>query len=227
MSVFILLKLPSYPTGSVVSLSCGKRTGEPELQRRRRPSSNITPSASPSVNPSWSAYSCQISWTAVYLLIPLYPSPSPRWPLTSLTLTPTGPWGIFDSSRPRLLSSRLHWRRGWRSFPRSPLTSGLRSAPARLSRRPTEPCRPNRCLCWRPSLTSSPDPQRGDHGPARWDRLRINHNYLHRLLPDNKKIFWCKYAWKHPQNVGCCFFKSLMVAVKSTHYSCSVKYLFT
>ena len=159
---------------------CGRLTGEPELHRKRLPFSSVTPSVSPLAKQSLNAWNCQSSWTAVYLLTPPsppHPTPSPcRPPLqlqTPSTWTPTGPWSICASSLPQLQSSHLHWRRGLKSFPKTHLhTSGLRSALAHLSRLQPEPCHPNRCLCWHPSLTSSPDLQQLKHGTARWDWLR-------------------------------------------------------
>lgn len=206
-ALFLLCLLP-LSTGSAVRRSWETPTDEPEAQRRHQPSSSVTPSVFPSVTQSLNGYSCQSSWTAAYLLIPLYPalpslSPSPclppQRPQTPLTRTPTGPWGSCASSPPRLQSSRLQWRRESRSFPKTPHTSALKFALARLSRQPPEACRPNRCLCWCPSLTFSHDPQQLNSGPARWEW--VWNAYLYRNLSQQIKIhvsFDCKSYLQHP-----------------------------
>lgn len=152
-------------------------TGELEAQRRRQPSSNVTPSVFPSVKQSLNGYSCQSSWTAAYPLIPLFPAlptlspspfPPPQRPQTLLTRTPMGPWGICGSSPPQPQSSRLRWRRESKSFPKTLHTSALKFALVRLSRQPPGAFRPNRCLYWCPSLTSSHDLQQLNSCPTRW-----------------------------------------------------------
>lgn len=178
--MLFLLCLCLLLTGSVVRRSWERRTDEPEPQRRHRPFSNVTPSVFPSVKQSLNGYSCQSSWTAAYLLIPLFPalpslSPSPclphQRPQTPLTWTPTGPWSICASSPPRLQSSQPRWRQESKSFPKTPHSSAIKFVPAHPSPQPPETCRPNRCLCWCPSLTSNHDPQRLNSGPARWGWL--------------------------------------------------------
>lgn len=153
-------------------------TDEPEAQRRRQPSSNVTPSVFPSVKRSLNGYSCQSFWTAAYppiLLFPalptLSPSPPPQRPQTLLTRTPMGPWGICGSSPPQLQSSRLRWRRESKSFPKTLHPSALKFALVRLSRQPPGAFRPNRCLYWCPSLTSSHDLQQLNSCPTRWDQV--------------------------------------------------------
>lgn len=191
-------------TGSVVRRSCGRHTDEPKPKRRHQPSSSVTPSVSPSVKQSWNACSCQSSWIAAYPPTPpspAHPSLSPslphRRPQTPSTWTPTGPWGICASSPLQLQSSRLRWRRELRSFPKTCLhTSGLRFAPARLSRHPPEPCHPNRCLCWHPSLTSTPEPWHLNCGPARWVWLWGTSHHIHREksgLPLTLSGFWAHF----------------------------------
>lgn len=152
-------------------------TGEPEPQRRRLLSSKDTPNVFQSAKPFLNSSSYQSSWTAAYLLIPptpalpslsLFPHPPPRRPLTLLTQTLTGPWGICASSRRQPQSSRRHLRRRSKSSPKTPHTSALKFVLAHLSHLLLEVYPPNRCLCWCPSLTSIPDPQHLNSGPARW-----------------------------------------------------------
>lgn len=178
-------------TESVVSRTWEMRTGEPEPQRRRHVSSKDTPSVFQSAKPFLNSSSSQSSWTAACLPIPptpplpslsLRPHPPPRRPQTPLTQTPTGPWGICASSRRQPQSSRRHLRRRSKSSPKTH-TSALKFALAPLSHLLLEVCPPNRCLCWCPSLTSSPDPQHLTSGPARWcsgycyTYLQLVHNF--------------------------------------------------
>lgn len=148
-------------------------TDEPEPQRRRHLSSKDTPNVFQSAKPFSNSSSYQSSWTAVYLLI--LPTPAlhslslfPLPPQTLSTPTLMGPWGICSSSLRRLQSSRLHLRRGSKSSPKTLHISAHKFVPAHQSHRPLELCPPKRCLCWCPSLTFNPDPQRLNSGPVRW-----------------------------------------------------------
>lgn len=178
-------------TESVVSRSWEMPTGEPEPQRKRHVSSKDTPSVFQSAKPFLNSSSSQSSWTAACLLIPPTPPlpslspcphPPPQRPQTLLTQTLTGPWGICASSRRQPQSSRRHLRRRSKSSPKTH-TSAPKFALAPLSHLLLEVCPPNRCLCWCPSLTSSPDPQHLNSGPARWcsnycyTYLQLIHNF--------------------------------------------------
>lgn len=164
------------------------RTGKPELQRRPLLSSSVMPSVSPLVRHSWSACSCRSSWTAAYQPIPpfqsrpsLSRSPPPPRRRTPSTRSLTGPWGICGSSLHRRQGSRPRWRHRSKSFPKTqPHTSGHRFALVHLNRHQPEPCRLNRCLCWHPSLTFSPDYHQMKNGTAGWVWQwggRINQKY--------------------------------------------------
>lgn len=160
---------PSASIESVVKRSWETHTDEPEPQRRHQPSSNVTPNVFRSVKQSLNSCSSQSSWTAAYpptLRTPALPSlspcphPPPQQRQTPLTRTPTGPWGICDSSPPRFQSSHQRWRRESKSLTKTPHTSALRFALDRLSHRPPVVCHRSRCLCWCPNLISSPNPTR-------------------------------------------------------------------